>query len=351
MTTMTGAPTWSIRKNLILLAGMSAEEAYHWIKENYFRFCAWVVFISVGVIATGAIFNAVGLYSANLILAAICLLAGAVLAAQPIVLGCVYATGKNLTGAKTRTEAMSIYIKAIAHILLFASLVFMVLASVRIESYWAFLFLFVALAAAGMLSIAGSVPPKIYYTVTTVMVLGFVILSFFNMLAYQHAQDSTIAEARRGDMVRYDDSENAEMEKFNAITDNGGMLTPAQRVRRNQIMAERDARTGHRGLINSVLDSGTVTVGLWDAKPKTIGDFPPGYVTITVNPRQVTIDGVNYWIEDYVRINGKNPKDGPILIDADHKAVMTIDFNTAGIANTRFDSEQRLAIEYKKAPL
>jgi hypothetical protein len=361
-----------IRANDAFLKG---KEGLEWVSSLWRNFYPKAFLAAVGLIALGVALNMAGHKEWNFALTIVCIFFWGWLSYHPKDLLLWFGLGSlaglpNLKlGAFIRREEGGIpdfdlkimaskgaelvawHLKILTHIALFMVVTFGTLGLFSLEQAGPVAAFFVFLIGSGFWMIVYNIPAKIYKNVTFIILIFGMASSVYAAYVVFHPQDATIAKSVRAEMDRYDDGQDAEMEKFEAITDNGGTLTPAERIRRNQIIAERDARSGHRAVVNALLDSGTVMVSLKNAKPQVIGDFPPGYVNITVNPRQVVIDGVNYWIDDYVRINGKNPKDGPILITPDHKAVLSIDFNQAGIKNTQFDAEQRLALEYKKAPL
>jgi hypothetical protein len=194
MTTQTFS--WGVRKNLAHLATLSVEEAYHWLKENYFQLMKQIMIVLTAIVAISLSLNAAGWKEVNVLLGVLTLIGAGSYAFQPAALLLVY--GANRV-TKNSTPSLQKYTRMVAHTLLFMTMFLLVLATLRVESLAGAVGLLVILAGMGVATYlwpVGAWYRKVVWFILTIELVLFAYHAF----VYVHPQDRVMTNIERQQM-------------------------------------------------------------------------------------------------------------------------------------------------------
>lgn len=300
------------------------------ISQVYF----WSFFgIVLGVaiaIPLGVFFNQAGIKGGNFVLATIFLIAWALLTFHPAVIAIAFGLGTpdglpkdwslnkllkeaalpDLQLSEVVKEGLEFVRKVVRwskHLALFITTIFVVLGSWDIENPRVVLPVFVVLAGIGLLS--SLFPTKtIWYrrTVTAILLVSLTGL-LYTGYHYFHPQDETVDEVEAAIRRNEDNKVNRALHAILQKIDNEQELTTEEEETLKKARQERRARS-LKDTVNNFFYSKTLEVEVSSLTPQKLCGVQSGHRKFTLpNKSYVLINGDNYDVTSFVRVNGILP--------------------------------------------
>ena len=208
------------------------------------------------------------------------------------------------------------YLRVTAHIALFWTAAFAVLALFQLENGWAAYAVLAFLAGTGLWSMVYKAPAKVYRWMTSAILTFGLVTTVIAAYRYTHPQDKTADRIERALMVAHDQKVDQEIEPLLAKAESGQPLTFKEAERLEKAQLEREDRGAVGTVENTVQDGITTAKGIFDGrevkKAVAVNDFQPQLICglrrgdrqVSIPYQQIHLGEGDYGLSDAVMLNG-----------------------------------------------
>lgn len=203
------------------------------------------------------------------------------------------------------------YLRITAHIALFWTVAFAVLALFQLENGWAAYAALAFLAGTGLWSLVYKAPTKVYRFMTGAIMTFGLVTTVIAGYRVTHPQDETTARLERVLMENGDRQIDREVSVLLAKAESGQTLTYEENERLSAALAEREGRGIVGGAEDVLCDTAALgncavnkAVSIASFAPQLICGLEPGERNVTIPYQQILLGETVYGLSDAVMLNG-----------------------------------------------